>query len=177
MPRASSQPQQPPPRCPLRELCTIRTPAGSFPPQATEIVSRLYIADLYTATNPTLLRQLNATHIVSVMPGEIDLPAWDPARHIQLSVEDMPFFEIVPYLQTAVYWISRALASSPDARVVVHCFQGISRSSTIVAAYLIASRAMSVKQAIAYLKARRPIADPNFGFVSQLQEFADSLKR
>jgi atypical dual specificity phosphatase len=180
-PSSSSMPSSsraaPEPRCPLKELCTIRTPAGIYPPQATEIVSRLYIADLYTATNPTHLRQLRATHIVSVMPGEIDLPSWNPSCHLQLSVEDMPFFEVVPYLQRAVVWITRALASHPEARVVVHCFQGISRSSTVVAAYLIASRGLSVKEALAYLKSRRPIADPNFGFVAQLQEFADTLKR
>jgi len=164
------------PRCLLKELCTIRTPSAIYYPQATEIVPRLFLADLYTASNPTTLRQLKVTHIVSVMPGEIDLPPWDPAFHLQLPVEDMPFVEIIPFLRDAVYWITRALASHPEARVVVHCFQGISRSTTFVVAYLIASRAWSVSQALAHIKARRPIAEPNFGFVSQLQEFADSLK-
>jgi len=174
--RPTTYPSPAEPRCTLKELCTIRSPSGIYVPQATEIVPRVYLADLYTATNPVALRQLKITHILSVMPGEVDLPPWDPSRHLQLSVEDMPFVEIVPHLKTAVHWISRALASSTDARVVVHCFQGISRSSTIVAAYLIASRGLSVTRALEHIRSHRPIAEPNFGFVSQLKEYAELVK-
>lgn len=166
----------PEPRCTLKELCTIRSSSGTYGPQATEIISRVFLADLYSATNPAILRQLKITHVLSVMPGEVDLPPWDPSRHLQLSVLDMPFEEILPHLKTAVRWIIKALESSPDTRVIVHCFQGISRSSTVVAAYLIAAHGFSVSRALDHIQFRRPFAMPNFGFISQLKEFADSVK-
>lgn len=164
------------PKNTLKELCTIRSPSGTYIPQATEIIPRVYLADLYTSTNPSALRQLKITHILSVMPGEVDIPPWDPSRHLQLAFEDMPFVEIVPHLKTAVHWIQRALESSPEARVIVHCFQGISRSSTIVAAYLIATRGYSVSRALDAIRAARPVAQPNFGFVIQLKEYAELFK-
>jgi atypical dual specificity phosphatase len=56
----------------------------------------------------------------------------------------------------------------------VHCFQGVSRSATIVCAYLIATsdRKMTVDEAISFIQSKRGIACPNTGFRSQLEIYA-----
>jgi len=159
----------------LKELCTIRTASFVYHPQATEVVSRVHIADLLTATNPSVLRALKITHVVSAMPGDVDLPPWDSSKLLQIAVEDMPFVEIVAHLDRAARWITKALDSSPDNRVLVHCFQGVSRSSTVVCAYLIYSRKWSASQALAHIKSMRTVAEPNFGFVAQLREYEELL--
>lgn len=48
---------------------------------------------------------------------------------------------------------------------------GISRSSTIVMAYLIATTKMTPHEALATVRSKRAIVRPNRGFMSQLQEY------
>lgn len=49
--------------------------------------------------------------------------------------------------------------------VLVHCFAGISRSSSGIIAYLMNKYGQTFTEALAYCKAKRPIVDPNPGFV------------
>ena len=53
-------------------------------------------------------------------------------------------------------------------RVLVHCAAGISRSSTIVLAYLVARRGYTLREAFEHVHARRPVVWPNDGFMEAL---------
>ena len=148
----------------------------------TEILPCLFISDLSFAENPALLSSYRITHILSVMPDSIFrpppslLPA-QPAR-LQIRVEDLPFAELAAHLPTTTSWIWNALSSNTEARVLVHCGEGVSRSVSVVAAYLMASQGWPPMQAIDYIKSKRRIANPNFGFVQQLHEYSrNSLGR
>ena len=52
---------------------------------------------------------------------------------------------------------------------------GVSRSATVVCAYLIATAAMSATEAIAFVTERREVASPNIGFRRQLETYAIRL--
>jgi atypical dual specificity phosphatase len=159
----------------VKSLYGMPTDTGNFAPQATEIARGLYISDYHTAHDPSTLHALRITHVISVVPGRLD-PLPLPANQVlQIPVEDMPFVELLPYLDGAVRWIDRALRSHPEAKVLVHCFKGASRSSAVICAYLMKVKRYPLKDALAYLKSKRPIAEPNFGFVMQLQEYEKTL--
>ncbi len=49
---------------------------------------------------------------------------------------------------------------------------GISRSATVVCAYLIAHRHMEAEEAVTYVQAKRPVVCPNWGFRYQLERYA-----
>lgn len=66
--------------------------------------------------------------------------------------------------------------SKTEGSVLVHCMAGISRSATIVIAYLMSENQMSFSDAYAYVKKRRSIVRPNSGFLRQLREFELDLK-
>lgn len=149
---------------------------SDFAPQATEIIPRVYLSDLGTAQSRATLAALGITHVVSVMHGSVDLPYDVFARTMQVPIADMPFADLLPHLENTSKFIQDALASSPNARVLVHCAKGRSRSSSVVAGFLIASRGYSVGQAIEFIQSRRRIALPNFGFVLQLEEYATKLR-
>ncbi|KAM3345327.1 hypothetical protein P3S68_025036 [Capsicum galapagoense] len=53
-------------------------------------------------------------------------------------------------------------------RVFAHCYQGVSRSTSLVIGYLMWREGQSFDDAFEYVKAARGIADPNIGFASQL---------
>ena len=49
---------------------------------------------------------------------------------------------------------------------------GISRSATVVCAYLIATTNLSANESIAHVQSLRDVVNPNFGFRQQLEEYA-----
>lgn len=55
---------------------------------------------------------------------------------------------------------------------MVHCAEGISRSVSVVAAFLMAAYGWAPMDAVTYIKGKRRVANPNFGFVQQLHEYA-----
>ncbi|KAJ3566843.1 hypothetical protein NP233_g6745 [Leucocoprinus birnbaumii] len=142
----------------------------------SEIIPRLYISDLSFAENATCLAQFKITHILSTLPEKVFQPPAallpvQPAR-MQIKVEDLPFAELAAHLPTTTAWIRDALSRDPNARVLVHCVEGISRSSSVVAAFLMAQYNWSPTEAVQYVKSKRRIAEPNFGFIQQLHEYA-----
>jgi protein-tyrosine phosphatase len=56
-----------------------------------------------------------------------------------------------------------------DGNVYLHCHQGVSRASYIDIAVHCRALGISANDALARIKAQRPIADPNPGFLAQLQ--------
>lgn len=61
---------------------------------------------------------------------------------------------------------------SPYYILKVHCVQGISRSATVVCAYLVATTDMTAKASIEHVQSVRGIVCPNIGFRRQLDEYS-----
>lgn len=66
-------------------------------------------------------------------------------------------------------------AKATNGRVLVHCVQGVSRSVTVIIAYLIFKEKMTYDEASDLVKRVRGIASPNIGFVIQLMLFYKRL--
>ncbi|ETO35988.1 hypothetical protein RFI_01070, partial [Reticulomyxa filosa] len=62
-----------------------------------------------------------------------------------------------------------------EGKVLVHCAAGISRSSTIVIAYLMKKLDLLLFDAMEYVKKCRPNISPNIGFFCQLMLFEEEL--
>ncbi|KAJ7580757.1 protein-tyrosine phosphatase-like protein [Mycena floridula] len=138
---------------------------------ASEIIPRLYISDLSFAENPAQLAAHRITHILSTLPETIATPPGFPVQRLQIKVEDFPFAELAAHLPCTTKFIRDALQRDPEARVLVHCAEGVSRSVSVVAAFLMAVYGWNPKEALSYIKERRGVANPNFGFVQQLHEY------
>lgn len=60
--------------------------------------------------------------------------------------------------------------------VLVHCLAGISRSVTVMLAYLMAHRQLSLNEAYNMVLKRKANIDPNFHFMQQLHFFEKQLQ-
>jgi hypothetical protein len=102
-----------------------------------------------------------------------------PCRHrpvlnyCQVAINDVDAADILSYLPGATLFLQSYLSQGHS--VLVHCEAGVSRSSTVVVAYLMRYRAMSREDAYRHVQARRSIVKPNTGFWYQLELFAKNL--
>lgn len=88
----------------------------------------------------------------------------------RVAVDDTDKSNIIEHFVPTAEFISSALARNEGA-VLVHCQAGVSRSTTLVAAYLMSRHGLNVEQAIERIRAARPQVDPSEFFMTQLELF------
>ncbi len=137
----------------------------------TEIIDGLYIGNFDDAKNKTFLQSNRITHIVSAawelnpsFPGKYD--------YLHVKMSDKPTFDLTTHLEPALEFIHVALNSS--GKVLVHCYAGISRSASIVIAYLIRHKKMTLSEALNLCQSKRTQVQPNIGFMTKLKLFESS---
>ena len=69
-----------------------------------------------------------------------------------------------------------AAARAAGGTVLVHCHGGVSRAAALVLAFLIGREGLGFDEALAALRAVRPVVSPNPGFVAQLRAFEAALR-
>ncbi|KAF8581263.1 phosphatases II [Ramaria rubella] len=126
------------------------------------IDNHLYLGGLAAALDTHLMNSLGITHVLSVCPE----CTWDVPTHRAIHVNDTPDENLLIRLPEACQFIQRAIDSG--GKIYVHCMMGVSRSVTVVCAYLMQSQGVSTEDALAFVKSRRPVARPNYGFMEQL---------
>ncbi|KAI8869148.1 hypothetical protein GQ42DRAFT_179498 [Ramicandelaber brevisporus] len=141
------------------------------------VTPQLLISGIREANNIGLLRSNRVTHIVSAVDGH-EPPYPEVFKYLTVDVIDSPNVRIEPLLDQVADFIHSAIDGSENSRniVLVHCVVGMSRSATVLAAYLIKYRGMLADQAIEYIKRARPIVSPNLGFRRQLRQFESRIQ-
>lgn len=134
----------------------------------SEIIPNLWVGNLDLTYDLEFLRSAQITHIVTVLEREHGTHAMAALRVVQMSLrlDDLDDAPIYDTFSPACEFIDAALLEG--GTVYVHCLMGISRSPTIVAAYLIWKRGIGLEEALRILRAARPIIEPNNGFLSAL---------
>ncbi|KFB46988.1 hypothetical protein ZHAS_00014997 [Anopheles sinensis] len=89
-------------------------------------------------------------------------------RHIQAA--DVPREDLIGHFEDTNRFIGDSLAEG--RHVLVHCYFGVSRSATIVIAYLMEKYRLGYEAAFQRVKAKRRFVMPNPGFVNQLKLYA-----
>jgi len=121
------------------------------------------------------LTRLGITHIINVTTN---LPMYfeSDERFVyhRVPINDTHNDDIGAHFTTAIDYINRAIDAG--GKVLVHCFAGISRSASIVIAYLIKERQMTLEQATAFVKTRRHQIDPNLSFIGALTKYERQIR-
>ena len=113
------------------------------------IADGILFDSLKSASSPAALHDRNITHIISVCHEPI--PAHHPQSGyaiLRIPVKDEPTEDLVIHFPTACQFVHNAMLT-PNAVVLVHCVQGLSRSAAVVAAYCKSSlRVQSVQKCV-----------------------------
>ncbi|KAL3685727.1 hypothetical protein R1sor_003749 [Riccia sorocarpa] len=138
-----------------------------------ELEQGLYLGSVGAAFNKGLLQNLNVTHILAVAGG-VDMRFPRDFKYIRIEVLDSAEVDLPQHFDRCFAFIDEARMNG--GAVLVHCFAGRSRSVTVAVAYLMKKYGMRFPQALAHVTSRRKRAQPNPGFLRQLQEFDQQLE-
>ena len=135
-----------------------------------EIVDNIWLGNSSGAEDIKDLKDKGIKKILTVMNqvGPNYLPE-DGFIHKKYNIIDYDDQNIIQYFGECLKFMDG------EEKVLVHCMAGASRSATIVIAYLMWKKKMKYKDASQYVKDRRFIVYPNFGFRKQLQIFEKLL--
>ncbi|KAM3858901.1 dual specificity protein phosphatase 16 [Diretmus argenteus] len=140
----------------------------------TRILPHLYLGCQRDVLNKDLMQQNDIAYVLNAS-NTCPKPDFIPDSHfLRVPVNDSFCEKILPWLDKSVEFIEKAKAS--NARVLVHCLAGISRSATIAIAYIMKRMDMSLDEAYRFVKEKRPTISPNFNFLGQLLDFEKKIK-
>lgn len=132
-------------------------------------VGGLFLGDYDSATNFAALKKYNITAILTVASGtNLKLGDQGSLNHRIIAAQDNKNFDMSVHFEEALEFIDE---HRKNGNVLVHCIAGISRSSTIVIAYLIKQKKWSLSSSMSYVRGKRSIISPNTGFLEQLRAF------
>lgn len=138
-----------------------------------KILDKLYIGSVGAANNKDELKSLGITHIVTAASTLKCLYPED-FTYLKLDVLDSPEVKIKDHFHKTNEFINEAIEKYGGA--FVHCHAGISRSSTIIMAYMISYKGYTFSDALKHCKSQREKINPNEGFRKQLEEHEREIK-
>lgn len=130
--------------------------------------NQLFIGSQDSVDSDTL-NKFKITHILSV---GIETPAFSASQEIQtifIKCLDLPETDLKDVLEKSFDFIDNSLESG--GCVLVHCNQGVSRSSSVVIGFLMKRFKYDFNEAYGIVKSKRECIQPNSGFMKQLKDF------
>ncbi|PON91471.1 Dual specificity phosphatase [Trema orientale] len=137
-----------------------------FDKECSKVAEHIYLGGDAVARDREILKQNGITHVLNCV-GFV-CPEYFKADFVYrtLWLQDSPSEDITSILYDVFDYFEDV--REQRGRVFVHCCQGVSRSTSLVIAYLMWREGQSFDDAFQYVKAARGIADPNMGFACQL---------
>ena len=133
------------------------------------IPNKLYLGNNESAKNLEILQNHNIT---SILICGYFLSEFFPGQFIYktLEIQDNEYEIIINSLIKGIEFIEN------NKTILVHCREGISRSSTIVIGYIMYKEKKSYIEAENFVREKKDDIKPNENFVKQLKEFGDIIK-
>ncbi|XP_055025124.1 dual specificity protein phosphatase 26 [Misgurnus anguillicaudatus] len=135
---------------------------------ADEVWPKLYIGNMDIAENLEKLRRCQFTHVLNCAHSSrrgSEIYKGMGITYMGIEAHDTTTFDMSANFNTAAEFIHTALIGK--GKILVHCHVGVSRSATIVLAYLMLKHNMTLVEAINTVKEGRGVI-PNRGFLRQL---------
>ncbi|XP_033105784.1 dual specificity protein phosphatase 12-like isoform X2 [Anneissia japonica] len=124
----------------------------------------LFLGSLDSIKNVSFLTDMGIKHVLSIMSEKPEMSQEIVQKFVQ--VDDDPEANILQFLPECTEFLNHGLQKGG---VLVHCYGGVSRSASVVTAYLMEKECINVEEAVYEVKKSRSAVMPNDGFMTQLQ--------
>nr|XP_057922250.1 dual specificity protein phosphatase 22-B isoform X3 [Doryrhamphus excisus] len=131
------------------------------------VLPYLYLGNFRDARDREQLARNNITHILSIHDSAA--PILQEMTYLCISAADLPTQNLTQHFKQSIMFMHESRLKGEGC--LVHCLAGVSRSVTLVVAYIMTVTRLGWKEALAAVRVVRPSAGPNLGFQHQLQEF------
>jgi hypothetical protein len=134
-----------------------------------KITDKVFLGNEEGGLNKEKLKELGVTHVLIC---GLDLHKFHPEEftYKHFLIDDHPNEDLKKYFREALMFMDSS------KKVYVHCWAGVSRSASIVIAYIMWKKKLNYEEAHSFVKERREWINPNEGFISQLKEFEENLR-
>jgi len=132
-----------------------------------KILPGLYVGNFRDAKDVKQLKENNITHIVSIHDNAKKI--LEDKDYLCIIASDTPQQELSQFFPQVSRYIHKARLDGGS--VLVHCLAGVSRSVTVTAAYIMTVTDLGWREALNAIRGARSVANPNYGFQKQLQNF------
>ena len=140
----------------------------------SKIKDGVYIGNWRDAQNRAFLVNNKITHVLC-SASELRPVFQNAYEYLHIHAQDTLSFNIYRHFDIAADFIQKAVEQD-KGRILVHCFAGVSRSSTFVLAYLIKHHRLGFQEALKLCKQKTQIVNPNPAFVTQLKKWEKQCK-
>ncbi|XP_070532115.1 dual specificity protein phosphatase 12-like isoform X2 [Ptychodera flava] len=127
----------------------------------------LYIGCRADAYDVEALKAANITHILTLEYEPLEINSGD-FKYNFVRVSDVPNEDILSHFPECLEFVEEGIRKGG---VLVHCFMGVSRSATIIVAYLMSKDKKSVTDTLQSVRQIHNDVGPNHGFMDQLRLF------
>ena len=135
----------------------------------SEILPFLFVSGEAVARDLSLLKAKGITHIINCAGIECRNHFESDFHYITIKLADNKTSRIDRYVYVLINEIESVRKNG--GRVLIHCWQGVSRSTSIVVAYLMWKDNIDFENAKCLVRKVRNVTRPNMGFQCQLMQW------
>ena len=136
-----------------------------------KITDKIYLGEKAAFKDLEYFSKEKITHVLSLIDFDFSLPEGSNLVHKLISIEDDQKSNLFKIIKECIEFIEKS------EKIFIHCMYGVSRSPSIVIAYLMWKTHCSYYDTYFFVKNRRRFIDPNDGFVEQLKLFEKLIKK
>ena len=153
-------------------LMKLLTDKNQIPSNSIDkITDKIYLGEMDGLDDHNYFSKEKITHIISLIDIKIDnLKDLNITQKSIVDIEDTDNAKLYKYFKECIEFIESA------DKIFIHCMCGVSRSPSIVIAYLMWKTCCSLDDTYAFVLSRRIYIGPNDGFMEQLKFFDKLLK-
>ena len=135
-----------------------------------KITDNIYLGGIKGLSENDYLKIEKINSILSMTPELNGINIDKNIKHKVVNIDDLYSENIIKYFKECIDFIEN------NGKIFIHCTCGVSRSATIVIAYLMWKTHSTFNDTYLYVKKIRPEIDPNNGFRKQLTIFQKLLE-
>ncbi|CAL1604005.1 unnamed protein product [Knipowitschia caucasica] len=136
-----------------------------------KVVDGLFLGNIRDSEDRESLAKNGITHILSVHNNA--KPVYEDKTYLCIQADDASSQNLLQHFKDSIGFIHECRLNG--GACLVHCLAGVSRSTTMVVAYLMTITKYDWEECLSAIKAVRSFVGPNYGFQQQLQEYQVTL--
>jgi len=138
----------------------------------SQVLPNLFLGG-FDAAREDVLKQKNICAVINLAASNTETIEKNGITYMRINADDSTDFYLQPYFRSTFDFIELYLNQGKS--VLIHCMAGVSRSATIMLAYLLQKHpTLTLDEADYLVYRRRPFTNPNTGFLTELQTFEKS---